>query len=69
MRAQDGMTTEVVTAHPDAPARVLAKLMVEHSISGLPIVDEAGRLVGIVTAGAHASHQDAISGNLLIAGR
>ena len=51
MRAQDVMTTAVVTAHPDTPVRELAKLMVDHRVSGLPIADEAGRLVGIVTDG------------------
>jgi CBS domain-containing protein len=51
MRARDVMTTEVVTAHPDASVRALAYLMVEHRISGLPVVDETGRLIGIVTGG------------------
>lgn len=46
MRARNVMTTEVVTAHPDAPVQALAKLMAEYHISGLPVVDEARRLVG-----------------------
>jgi len=51
MQAQDVMTTKVVTARPDTSVRDLAKLMVENRISGLPVVDEGGRLVGMVTDG------------------
>lgn len=51
MRAQDVMTTAVVTAHPDTPVQELARLMIDHRVSGLPIADEAGRLVGMVTDG------------------
>jgi CBS domain-containing protein len=51
MRARDVMTTEVVTAHPDAPVQALAKLMAEYHIGGLPVVDGARRLAGIVTGG------------------
>jgi CBS domain-containing protein len=51
MRAHDIMTTAVVTAHPDTSVRELAKLMVDHRVSGLPVVDEANRLVGMVTDG------------------
>jgi CBS-domain-containing membrane protein len=45
------MTTDVVTVSPESGVRDIAKQMVEHHISGLPVVDAAGRLVGIVTDG------------------
>lgn len=51
MRAQDVMTTQVITVRPDAPVREVARIMVEHRISGLPVQDEHGRLLGIVTDG------------------
>ncbi len=49
MRARDVMTREIVSVRPDASILECAKLMVGHRISGLPVVDEAGTLVGIVT--------------------
>ena len=49
MKAKEVMTTEVVTARPDTAYKHLVELMIEHHVSGVPIVDEQGRLVGIVT--------------------
>jgi len=49
MRARDVMTREVVTIRPDASILEAARLMLEHRISGLPVVDEGGTLVGIVS--------------------
>jgi len=49
MRVADFMTTEVVTVTPDTPVLAAARLMLERKISGLPVVDAAGRAVGIVT--------------------
>jgi CBS-domain-containing membrane protein len=42
------MTTSVITVEPDAEIPVAARLMIEHGISGLPVM-ENGRLVGIIT--------------------
>lgn len=42
------MTKSVVTIGPEAPVSAAAKLMLEHRIGALPVV-EAGRLVGIIT--------------------
>jgi len=42
------MNTEVITTTPDASIREVARLLREHGISGLPIVDGV-ELVGIVT--------------------
>ncbi len=49
MKAKDIMTTPVITVTSQTPVRDAVQLMVERSISGLPVVDESGRLVGIVT--------------------
>jgi len=49
MTVADFMTSTVVTVTPDTSILAAAKLMLEHRISGLPVVDTAGRLVGIVS--------------------
>jgi len=49
MKVRDVMTREVVTALPDAPVHEVARLMVAHSLSGLPVVTATGRVVGVVT--------------------
>lgn len=49
LKAKDVMTSPVVTVRPGTPVREVSGLMLEHRISGLPVVDEDGRLVGIIT--------------------
>ena len=51
MRAMDIMTTAVITVGPDTPVQDLAKLLSDRAISGAPVVDANGRLVGIVSEG------------------
>jgi len=51
MQAQDVMTKQVVTVEPGTPVEAIARLMVEHRISGVPVVEPSGRLVGMVTDG------------------
>jgi len=51
MKAVEIMTTGVVTVQPEASVREAARLMWEHGVSGLPVVDDVGRLAGIVTEG------------------
>lgn len=43
------MTPAVITVSPDAPVKEAARLLVEHEISALPVVDSRGSLVGIVS--------------------
>lgn len=49
MRAKDVMSTRLVTIGPDEPVRNAVSLMLQHRISGLPVVDGEGRLVGLLT--------------------
>jgi CBS domain-containing protein len=49
MKAQDIMTKAVVTVRPDTSIRDIASLMVEKHISGIPVVNEDGKMVGIVS--------------------
>lgn len=43
------MTTNVFSLSPDIPVSKAVGLLVERKISGLPVVDEAGHLVGMFT--------------------
>jgi CBS domain-containing protein len=45
------MTAKVVTVTPDTPVGEVARILLERRISGVPVVDTSGRLVGIVTEG------------------
>jgi CBS domain-containing protein len=51
MQASDVMTYNVVSVEPDASIVVAARLMLQKHLSGLPVVDSAGKLVGIITEG------------------
>jgi CBS domain-containing protein len=51
MRAMDVMTPDVITVDPDTSVQALAKLLSERAISGAPVVDSGGRMVGIVSEG------------------
>ena len=48
-RSQSGMITDPVTLPPDAPVSAALTLMARYKISGVPIVDGGGKLVGILT--------------------
>ena len=49
MRATDVMGRNVITVHPDTEIADAIKLLVAHDISALPVVDEHGKLVGIMS--------------------
>ncbi len=49
MRVIDLMTAEVVTVQPDTPLKEAARKMVQARVSGLPVTDGGGRLLGIIT--------------------
>ncbi|MEO6759075.1 MAG: IMP dehydrogenase [Saprospiraceae bacterium] len=48
-RSEAGMIVDPVTLHPEATVAEALNLMRQHSIGGIPITDQAGRLVGILT--------------------
>ena len=48
-RAENGMIYEPVTIHPEATVGDALALMREYHIGGIPVVDNAGLLIGIVT--------------------
>ena len=43
------MTREVVTASPSTPSDELARSLLAHSIGGMPVVDEDGMVIGMVS--------------------
>ena len=51
MRAHQIMTKPVATVAPDATIVDAANIMLDRHISGLPVVDASGKLVGIVSEG------------------
>jgi CBS domain-containing protein len=51
MQARDVMTAPVVTVRPDTRVEEIAQLLLERRISGVPVVDGHGHIVGMVTEG------------------
>ena len=51
MNVSDIMTSAVISVTPQTPIAEAARLLLEHRISGLPVVDPKGAVVGIVTEG------------------
>jgi CBS domain-containing protein len=51
MNASDIMARSVVSVGPDASIGEAIRLMLDHRISGLPVVDAAGKLAGMLTEG------------------
>lgn len=48
-KVQDLMTREVFTVGPDTAFKDVVESLLHHDVSGVPVVDEDGRLLGIVT--------------------
>src|SRR5690349_24552631 len=51
MKAADVMTSHVISVAPDDSILKCVRLMLEYRISGLPVMDAKGSLIGIVTEG------------------
>lgn len=49
MFASDIMTRKVCTIHPEASAKEAAQILSRHHISGLPVVNANGKIIGMVT--------------------
>lgn len=49
MLAKEIMRKDVVSAPPEMTLKELAKLLIERQISGVPVIDGQGRLVGVVS--------------------
>lgn len=51
LKVRDLMTRDVVTVHPTTAIKDVARLLVERRISGMPVVDDRGRVLGVVSEG------------------
>src|SRR5271167_3166108 len=51
MQVKDVMTRSVISVGADEPVLKAARLMLQNRISGLPVIDKDGELIGIVTEG------------------
>jgi CBS domain-containing protein len=51
MNACDVMTTNVITVKPNQTMQELAEVLLVNRISGVPVVDDSGKLVGIISEG------------------
>ena len=49
LKIKDVMTTNPITVHPDDDIEKAAILMLENKISGLPVVDENEKVIGVIT--------------------
>jgi acetoin utilization protein AcuB len=49
LKISDIMTHNVLTINQDTPIEDAANLMVTHKIGGVPIVDDSGKVVGVIT--------------------
>ena len=49
MKVHEAMVRDVITVAPDTPINRVAAMMVERDVSGLPVVDGQGKLLGLVS--------------------
>jgi CBS domain-containing protein len=49
MRVKEIMNEQVVSVTPETPLRQVAEMLLEHRFSGLPVCDESGTVIGVVS--------------------
>lgn len=49
LQVRDLMSREVVSVRPELPLKEAARMMVDHAYSGLPVVDEEGHVLGVLS--------------------
>lgn len=59
MKVHELMTRRAITVVEETPLKEAARIMLNHRISGMPVVDSVGRLVGVVSEG-DVAHQESI---------
>jgi len=55
----EAMTRQVLTVHPDAPFKQIVEVLVGQGIDALPVVDEKGALLGVVSGSDLTCHEEA----------
>jgi len=63
MKASDVMVTDVITVKPDSNVQDVAELLLTNRISAVPVVDAAGKLVGMVSEGDLLRRSEANTGH------
>lgn len=59
------MTSPVITVSADASTQQVAEILIEHRISGLPVVDAAGTLLGLISEHDLLSKTGAVVSDLM----
>ena len=49
MKASDVMVRKVITTHPQAAISEVARVLVDNDVSALPVVDDQGHMVGVIS--------------------
>jgi CBS domain-containing protein len=65
LKASEIMTTEVMTLDPTTLVENAARAMFESSVSGMPVVDDEGRLIGVVSEYDIISKQGRTVGDIM----
>lgn len=60
LKVKDIMTTELITVSPQTEIISAAKILLEKRINGLPVIDDSGRLVGILCQSDLVAQQKSI---------
>ncbi|MEJ2728315.1 MAG: CBS domain-containing protein, partial [Deltaproteobacteria bacterium] len=60
LKVKDIMTRELITVSPQTEITSAAKILLEKRINGLPVVDDSGKLVGILCQGDLVAQQKSI---------
>lgn len=55
----EAMTRQVLTVHPDAPFKQIVEVLVGQGIDALPVVDDGGSLLGVVSGSDLTCHEEA----------
>lgn len=58
MNAHDVMTRNVISIDPDSTVLQAARLMLQHRVSGLPVIDKSDNLVGVLSEGDFLRRQE-----------
>ncbi len=60
IKVKDIMTKELVTVSPQTEITIAAKILLEKRINGLPVIDDSGKLVGILCQSDLVAQQKSI---------
>lgn len=55
---RETMTSRVVSVHPDAPYKQIVLVLAEHGFDAVPVVDETGTLLGVVSGADLTCHEE-----------